>query len=159
MAEQLTTRQAAALLGVGPAHVRYLLVQGVLRGTRTGSRHRGEWSVDRQSVEAYMTRTGPGKPRRRQGMYTYHYEVIAPSEISATDLAREVANHDGGLTAARIIVYRNGRQMPEAAEALWVEEFGRFGVAWGADADWYDATGDADEDIDTWLNNPDALQA
>lgn len=89
----------------------------------------------------------------------YRYETIAPTELSSTDLAREALNHDGGLTAARITVYRDGQPMPETAEGLWVEEWRRFGIASGADADWYDTTDDLEQDIDLYLNNPDSLTA
>lgn len=64
MAEEwITTQEAAELLNVTDAHVRYLLSQGKLEGRKFGH----VWAVLRNSVLNYLThRPKPGpKPKLR----------------------------------------------------------------------------------------------
>jgi excisionase family DNA binding protein len=61
--EWITTEEAAELLNVTGAHVRYLLLQGKLKGRKFGH----VWAVLRSSVLNYLThRPKPGpKPKLR----------------------------------------------------------------------------------------------
>lgn len=92
-------------------------------------------------------------------MYTFRLEGIFAEDLAATDLRTEAsALAEGGHTILTYVVtiYRDGERLPEAADILHVDGV-RFGVAWGADADWYDSTGDIERDVDLWLNDPEAL--
>jgi excisionase family DNA binding protein len=57
----LTTTQAAQLLGVGAAAVRAMIRVGTLPARRIGPM----WLVRRADVEAARTRPGRGRPRKK----------------------------------------------------------------------------------------------
>ena len=71
-------------------------------------------------------------------MMTYHYETVAPDQLTALDLRAETAALEAAQTSyecARVTVDGHA----EAAEIVFVPEAGRIGCAWGAPADWSDA--------------------
>ena len=84
----------------------------------------------------------------------YHYEEINVDDLGATDL-REEAQNVANAQAFRITIYRNERhEHPEVerAEALYLPEVGRMGIAWGSDATWADVEG-VESGIEIWLND------
>lgn len=56
----MTTREAAALLGVTERHIRHLITHGVLQATRRGR----DWWITPEAVEAAKNRPGLGRPRK-----------------------------------------------------------------------------------------------
>lgn len=64
----MTTRQAAALIGCSPSHVRWLVATGRVRATRlsdpTQNQHGYRLSIERRSAERYRdTEQSRGWPR------------------------------------------------------------------------------------------------
>ncbi len=101
---------------------------------------------------------------------TYRYEEITPRfpitesstpedvkaaySLHSSDLAETIAPFDS------VAVYRvNITGEAEHADAVYLPQTGRVGIAWGAPASWADSTGDIEADINTWLNAPDAWEA
>lgn len=71
---------------------------------------------------------------------TNTYQIIE-GEITATDLKAEIANmtseHPGiEIETANVIVGDSA----ERAQVIFIPAFGRAGIAWGADAEWTDAS-------------------
>lgn len=95
-------------------------------------------------------------PMRR----TFRYEVMPLDRLTATDLREIAAGAPVGAEAYRITIVENDRPAAEAAEALYLPDEGRLGIAWGADADWADV---ADIHVETaiglWLNDADEWAA
>ena len=91
---------------------------------------------------------------------TFTYTPIALDDLTATDLQQEAAGYSiGNAQAATITIYKNnGMSEAERAEALYLPDEGRLGIAWGADATWADVS-DFESGIDMWLNNGDAWGA
>ena len=84
---------------------------------------------------------------------TWGTKGILIDGLSATDL-REEAPAYVDAQAFQITVYNSkGEPHPEVAQALWSEQIGRLGIAWGADADWAD-TESVETGIAMWLNDP-----
>ena len=92
-------------------------------------------------------------------MKTVFREPIPTLRLSATDLRRAALEEDADgdvAEAYRITIFDDdGREYPNRAEALYLPGDGRIGMAWGADADWTDSSGDVARDIDAWLNDAD----
>jgi len=88
-------------------------------------------------------------------MKTFRYEQV--SSLSASDLSTEM--QAAGGEAYRITIYdiTGTRAQSETAEALYLPDEGRLGIAWGADATWADAK-DVESGIEMWLNDPDAWE-
>jgi len=65
------------------------------------------------------------------------------------------------FTVYRITIYDENGLHPhaEAAHALHIPLAGRTAIAWGAEAMWADSTGDIEQDIELWLNDPDEWEA
>ena len=90
--------------------------------------------------------------------FRYTWEIDSDS-FSSADL-REIANEceeteEGHLNWAgyRIEIFdAAGNQTAESAEMLTLHTEGRTGIAWGAEADWFDSFGDPDKDIAFWLS-------
>jgi len=64
MAEEwITTKEAAAILGITPEHMAYLLRKGIVRGQKIGR----DWITTRSAIEEYEeNRPKPGpKPKSR----------------------------------------------------------------------------------------------
>lgn len=85
------------------------------------------------------------------------------STFTALDLASEAAYcEDMGtpFQSYSVVIYdENGEHPePEHAEVMFVPDESRTGIAQGADADWFDSTGDVEKDIDIWLNDVDELE-
>lgn len=58
-----------------------------------------------------------------------------------------------------ITIYNNlGQQEAETAEALYLPDECRLGIAWGADATWA-TVDDVESGIEMWLNDPEAWEA
>ena len=92
-------------------------------------------------------------------MRTYRYEDLPAEKLSAMDLRLEHENDPTGELYRIYIFGADGRAEAETAEVLYCPQSGRVGIAWGADADWMDSTGDIERDIDIWLNDPDEFEA
>lgn len=60
--------------------------------------------------------------------------------------------HGEPVTAYRIYIYDadTGEEHPQWAYAVFLTALGLFGVAWGADASWFDSTGDVEQDLRRW---------
>jgi acetoin utilization protein AcuB len=58
--KQITTGQAAAILGVSTARIRQLIAEGQLTATKLGGRHRGQWLVETREVEQRRQKKGTG---------------------------------------------------------------------------------------------------
>lgn len=89
--------------------------------------------------------------------YRYAYEVVPPWMLSACDLRDEACRQialNRPVVAARITrCAEDGRAWPELADALYLAEDGRIGIAWGSYADWADAPTLA-AGIDLWVTDP-----
>jgi len=87
-------------------------------------------------------------------MSTYTYHETTPAEEEAhgrslpTDIAAEIATLTTPYQLYRITIDDEA----EAATAIYVADAGRIGISHGADADWYDSTGQIEQDIEAWLN-------
>jgi hypothetical protein len=95
-------------------------------------------------------------------VYTFRYDDLNLDNLSATDLRQEAADALGNgdtVAAYRISIYKDDRPDPQGAQALYIKTEGRVGIAWGAEAQWMDSTGDIEQDIDMWLNDPDQFEA
>jgi hypothetical protein len=90
-------------------------------------------------------------------MKTFTYRPIALDDMTATDLQQEAAPYSiNGAQAAKITIYReNGMSEAETAEALYLPNEGRLGIAWGADATWADVK-DFTSGVAMWLNDGEA---
>ena len=87
----------------------------------------------------------------------YTYTAIAVDDLTATDLREEAATtRRMGMViqAYRIDIAGSA----ERAEALEIGKAGRYGISWGADATWGDASG-VNEAIELWANDPDEWEA
>jgi hypothetical protein len=85
---------------------------------------------------------------------TFHYEEIDIDDLGARDLLEEAQNFPNAR-AFRITIYRNEwYEHPEVtkANALYLPEEGRMGIAWGSDATWADVD-DVESGIEMWLND------
>ena len=98
--------------------------------------------------------------KKERNMKSYTYTPIALDALTATDLQQEAAPYSiGNAQAARITIYKaNGMSEAEAAEALYIPDAGRLGIAWGADATWADVK-DFASGVEMWLNDGEAWSA
>lgn len=60
----LTTKEAAALIGISPAHLRRLLVAGKVRGVKFGARN---WMIARADLEGVGRQRKPKTKRDGRG--------------------------------------------------------------------------------------------
>lgn len=82
---------------------------------------------------------------------TFALEAIGIDELTATDLHQEAAEStDAHAVAYRVMIHDEA----EHAELLHLPGNGRTGIAWGADADWADSTGDIEQDVQMYLTDP-----
>ena len=103
-------------------------------------------------------------------VHTYNLGGVWPDTIVSSDLEQAAEtlratqdpdglNIDGlNMEAGKIEVLYGDKPQAETADYLWLPEVRRLGIAWGADADWGDAT-DLDEGIDCWLNRQEEWEA
>ena len=94
-------------------------------------------------------------------MKTFGYRQYRPTFelFKHSDLMEEWEQSDRSGKCYIITVYReDGTVYHEAAEALYLPNEGRLGIAWGSDATWADVTG-VESGIEMWLNDPDAWEA
>jgi len=94
---------------------------------------------------------------------TYRYEQIELDKIAATDLREEALTHkilglDHPEAYTVTIRDASGEVAAETADALYLPDAARMGVAWGADADWGDAWS-VDDGIWSWLMHADEESA
>ncbi len=85
---------------------------------------------------------------------TFHYEEVGIEQLSASDLHEEAQNFPNAQ-AFRVTIFRDeSYERPEVAkaDALYLPEEGRMGIAWGADATWADVD-DVESGIEMWLND------
>ena len=82
-----------------------------------------------------------------------HRLLAHDGRISALDLREEYeeAQADDGPAEKHIIVMHDGGTEESTAEMLWFPIAGRAGVAWGAGADWFDAS-DPEEAALLWVS-------
>ena len=93
-------------------------------------------------------------------------DAIPLGDITATDLRHEIDTVIETWHAYRLVIGKKGADSlsdpnwsePEAAQMLLAPEAGRFGVAWGGDAEWFDMPEDAlpEQAADIWLDWLDA---
>jgi acetoin utilization protein AcuB len=101
--EWITTREAAARLGVTTARVRQLLAEGALEAQKVGGKYRGQWLVSARAVEK----------RRQQGVDSTMKvkKRMTPSPVTATprmnynDALRLMREND----IAHLPIVRDGR--------------------------------------------------
>lgn len=94
-------------------------------------------------------------------MRQYRYTPIALDDLTSTDLRQEAAGYSAvNAQAAQILIYRENGIGTEAqpAEALYLPDEGRLGIAWGADATWADVR-DFESGVNMWLNDGEAWGA
>lgn len=98
--------------------------------------------------------------RQEANMKSFTYTPIALDDLTATDLQQEAADHSVvNAQAASITIYKpNGISYAERANALYLPDEGRLGIAWGADATWADVR-DFESGVEMWLNDGDAWTA
>ena len=108
-----------------------------------------------------------GKATKRQ--WTYEETVIEPG-VSQEDVDLIVGSGDlqeeawealqDGQTVHRYLItlYDEAgiQSAAEGAEGLYIPDAGRICIAWGANADWMDTTGDVEADIEMWVNDNEA---
>jgi hypothetical protein len=85
---------------------------------------------------------------------TFRYEAAGLEQLSASDLQEEAQNFPHAQ-AFRVTIFRDeSYEHPEVAkaDALYLPEEGRMGIAWGADATWADVD-DVESGIEMWLND------
>ena len=89
-------------------------------------------------------------------MKTFRYET---SELTATDLREELDGYAGRAEQYVITIFDETGTQPyaERAQALYLPDAGRLGIAWGAEATWADVR-DVQSGIETWLNDADAWE-
>ena len=85
--------------------------------------------------------------------------IVTVADLTATDLKAEAERATGTVTAMRGTVYDDDASTPEAVQILYDEDSDRIGIAWGADAVWGDARGDARAAIEDWLHNAEEWEA
>jgi len=118
-----------------------------------------------QAEAARNPTSNPGKRMFR--LEVKHYTLLHARDLQAVaDDRRERGLHEWQfpLVAYYIDIIDEesfGRVGYGRAEALYVSENHRLGIAWGADADWgdVDGVGDIGPAIDDWLNDRDAWEA
>lgn len=98
--------------------------------------------------------------KKERGMKSFTYTAIALDDLTATDLQQEAADKSiVNAQAATITIYKaNGMSEAEKAEALYLPDDGRLGIAWGADATWADVK-DFLSGVEMWLNDGEAWEA
>ncbi|MDE1904936.1 MAG: hypothetical protein KGH75_00615 [Rhodospirillales bacterium] len=86
----------------------------------------------------------------------YHLEVIGASDLTATDLASEIARmaDPTGVECYRLWIGDSA----QPAQVVYSPPDQRIGIAWGADATWADAI-DAESGAAMYVNDPDAFAA
>ena len=106
-------------------------------------------------------------------MYTFRYDEITLTQtdaagirevdgLSAVDLSQEIADaiaNGDTAQAYTITIYEDDTPKPERATAVYIRREGRVGIGWGAEAQWMNSTGDIEQDIDMWLNDPDQFES
>ncbi len=70
---------------------------------------------------------------------TYTYELIAPSEITASDLCEEIRKAQLDQFAPVLCARVQIDGFAEHAEVVFLSSISRAGIAWGAVAQWTDA--------------------
>ena len=85
-------------------------------------------------------------------MPQWRMDEIEIDGLTSTDLQHEAALADGVLHAYRVTIWDEEGIEPltETADALWVPDTGRMGIAWGADAEWVDAL-DPEDGMRRWM--------
>lgn len=90
------------------------------------------------------------------------YDAITVGQLTAIDLAKEGAqalvNASADVQAYRIYIYDDDKPAAEHAEAVYLPDIKRLGIAWGADATWADVDG-LESGIEIWLNDDDEWEA
>ena len=79
-------------------------------------------------------------------------------QLTATDLVEELIAYRGPKLQYGILIFENDKPLAERAQALYLPQEGRLGIAWGADATWADVR-DLESGIEMWLNDGDAWEA
>lgn len=88
----------------------------------------------------------------------YRFEEINVDDLTARDLREEsegYAKNEAGTQQAYRILVENS---PEAADALYLPDIGRMGIARGPDATWADVP-DVETDIEWYINDPEKWEA
>ena len=87
-------------------------------------------------------------------------ELRSWEDLTAQDLREEAAGYSGPRQAFTIGIFRaNGiGTEAEQAQALYLPDEGRLGIAWSGNATWADVQ-DVESGIEMWLNDPDAWNA
>jgi hypothetical protein len=90
----------------------------------------------------------------------YTMDPIKAQDLSAIDLQEAAEALPDGVEAYSITIWEDAADSPcvEGAEALWLPAEGRIGIAWGADAEWGDASS-PEQGIEMWLHDPEAWEA
>ena len=87
----------------------------------------------------------------------FTYQSITRDELTASDLRSEIESYEGPKLVTRIIIFDNGTSLPEHAEAVYLPDEDRLGIAWGADASWA-TVHDFSSGIEMWLNDNEAWE-
>lgn len=84
---------------------------------------------------------------------TFTISYKAPVDISAKDLATEIASLTDGQTALEtgcITIYVGGKPVRKQAEYLWLPIDRQLGIGWGKDTYWEETTS-LERGIELWL--------
>lgn len=155
----LSPRQAAERLKLSPTRIRALIKDKILHATNIGI-DRPVWAIEEAELERFAALDRPNHRPRRNVMKTFSF---TSSRITAIDLfeAQKTAQRSKQPTEAfAITIYDANGMNPvaERAQALYLPDAMRLGIAWGADATWADVD-DVESGIDMWLNDGSAWQA
>jgi hypothetical protein len=91
--------------------------------------------------------------RSRKHVESYRTFPCAPEGITALDLNDEMqrAEQDGAAYETHVIRLHDGGTEQSDAQLLYFPDAGRAGIAWGGDADWFDANSPT-EAVEAWLH-------
>ena len=83
---------------------------------------------------------------------TYRLSETDPRRLSAIDVKQSAARVPDYRRDAYIIHLHDGSTEESRAEMIFFPDTGRAGIAWGGDADWFDADS-AEEAAELWVSS------
>ena len=77
--------------------------------------------------------------RTKAGIKSHYVEPVERDYITATDLNRTLNDDaDGGWSSYSVLMHDGGTE-ESSAQMIYTDSWGRAGIVWGGDADWFDA--------------------
>ncbi len=112
--EQLTTTQAADLVGVTQVAVRHAILEGRLKGSKIG----GVWYVDRQPLLEWRRHNRGGGPRGHRPWERVASALDEYGPSTAEELSRLCDLHAGNVRKYLAILAKEGRT-ERSADSHW----------------------------------------